>query len=181
MPVHSRLAGDIHHLPARAGPAAVGIIAVAALADAATRVTEEFVAAMGDASNFGLAKSLFSAASADGVDLGDPDGLQSWIAEFNARPEGARAHSRGTCSRGRAPDESVATSGALRGDGRTTQGQQSDRADRVDEAGCEALSKAWSVGAHQRSADAALTVAYWAVISIVCRHPTRCREPGAER
>ena len=67
-----------------------GSSSVAALAEAAARVTEEFVAAMGDASNFGLAKSLFSAASADGVDLGDPDGLQTWIAEFNARPEQER-------------------------------------------------------------------------------------------
>lgn len=63
-----------------------GSSSVAALAAAASLATDEFVAAMGDASNFGLAKSLFGAAAADGVDLTDPDRLQDWIAEFNARP-----------------------------------------------------------------------------------------------
>lgn len=58
-----------------------------ALGQAATGLRDEFVVAMGDASNFGLAKSLFGAAGADGVDLSDPDGLQEWIDEFNARPE----------------------------------------------------------------------------------------------
>ncbi len=57
------------------------------LVEAAVALTEEFEAAMGDASRFGLAKSLFAAAAADGVDLGDPDELEEWIAEFNARPE----------------------------------------------------------------------------------------------
>lgn len=69
------------------GLLAAGSASAAALAEAARSVHGEFVAAMGDASNFGLAKSLFSAAGADGVDLSDPDGLQEWIAEFNARPE----------------------------------------------------------------------------------------------
>lgn len=64
-------------LASRSSPAA-------ALAETAASLTGEFVAAMGDASNFGLAKSLFSAAGADGVDLSDPDRLQDWITEFNA-------------------------------------------------------------------------------------------------
>ena len=38
----------------------------------------------------GLAKSLFGAAGAEGVDLSDPDRLQEWMAEFNARPEHER-------------------------------------------------------------------------------------------
>lgn len=62
----------------------------AALAEATARASDEFVAAMDDPSNFGLAKSLFSAAGADDVDLGDAGGLQEWIAEFNARPEDDR-------------------------------------------------------------------------------------------
>ena len=63
---------------------------VAAIAAATALITEEFVAAMGDISNFGLAKSLFGAADADGVDLSDTDQLQAWIAGFNARPEDDR-------------------------------------------------------------------------------------------
>ncbi len=62
-----------------------GSSSVTELGEAAALVTDEFVAAMGDTSNFGLAKSLFSAASADGVDLGDPDRVGDWMAEFNAR------------------------------------------------------------------------------------------------
>lgn len=72
------------------GLLASGSASPAVLAEAARSVHGEFVAAMGDTSNFGLAKSLFSAAGADGVDLSDPDRLQDWIAEFNARPEDDR-------------------------------------------------------------------------------------------
>ena len=53
-------------------------------------LTDEFVAAMGDPSNFGLAKSLFASAAADGIDLEDPDQLQAFMEEFNARPEEER-------------------------------------------------------------------------------------------
>ncbi len=60
------------------------------LAAATASMTERFVAAMGDPSNFGMAKSLFNAATADGVDMSDPQGMQEWIAEFNARPEDDR-------------------------------------------------------------------------------------------
>jgi hypothetical protein len=64
-----------------------GSSSAAALSDATASATDDFVAAMGDASNFGLAKSLFSAAGDDGVDLTDEDQLQEWIADFNARPQ----------------------------------------------------------------------------------------------
>ena len=69
---------------------APGSSPVAALADAVLAVSDEFVAAMGDPSNFGLAKSLFGAAAADGADLADPDRLKEWMDEFNARPEEER-------------------------------------------------------------------------------------------
>ena len=60
---------------------------VGRLAEAVSLSTEEFVAAMGNASNFGMAKSLFGAATADGVDLTDPAQLEEWMAAFNASPE----------------------------------------------------------------------------------------------
>lgn len=68
------------------GRLAPGSAPVAALSEAVTMVSDDFVVAMGDPSNFGLAKSLFSSAVADGVDLDDTDQVQQWIAEFNARP-----------------------------------------------------------------------------------------------
>lgn len=68
------------------GLLAPGSSSAASLAEAAAQMTDEFVVAMGDPSKFGLAKSMFSAASADGVDMTDPEDLQEWIAEFNARP-----------------------------------------------------------------------------------------------
>lgn len=60
------------------------------LAGAAMSMIDDFVAAMGDPSNFGMAKSLFGGAEAAGVDLGDPDAMQAWMDEFNARPEEER-------------------------------------------------------------------------------------------
>ena len=69
------------------GVLAPGSSSVGALADAAVGLTGEFVTAMGDTSNFDMAKSLFGAAGADGVDMNDPDQLQEWIDEFNASPE----------------------------------------------------------------------------------------------
>ena len=57
------------------------------LAAAATGLTADFVAAMGDETNFGMAKSLFAGALAEGVDLADADQMQEWMAAFNARPE----------------------------------------------------------------------------------------------
>ena len=57
------------------------------LVEAADLDLEEFLEAMGESSNFGLAKSLFSAASADGVDLTDPAQFEEWIEAFNASSE----------------------------------------------------------------------------------------------
>lgn len=62
----------------------------AELVRVARSLTDEFVAAMSDPAKFGLAKSLVLAASADGVDLSDPERVQGWIADFNARPEQER-------------------------------------------------------------------------------------------
>lgn len=45
-----------------------------------------FIESMGDASNFGMAKSLFASAAADGVDMTDPDDVDRWIAQINAAP-----------------------------------------------------------------------------------------------
>ena len=53
-------------------------------------LTGAFIDAMGDPSNFGMAKSLFASAAADGIDLEDPAQLQSFMDEFNARPEDER-------------------------------------------------------------------------------------------
>ena len=53
-------------------------------------VTPGYVEAMGDPSKFGMAKSLFTAAAGDGVDVADPSDVEGWMAEFNARPEEER-------------------------------------------------------------------------------------------
>ena len=60
------------------------------LIEAVTVLAEEFVEAMGDRSNFGLAKSMFTAASDEGVDLSDPDEAQAWMERFNDRSEEER-------------------------------------------------------------------------------------------
>lgn len=69
-----------------AGLLAPGSSPPALLGEAAAALTEEFVAAMGDPSLYGMAKSLFGAATADGVDLTDQAQLEDWMREFNARP-----------------------------------------------------------------------------------------------
>lgn len=69
------------------GLLAPGSSPVEQLAAAAIGMTDDFVAAMGDESKFGMAKSIVAAALAEGIDIGDPDELQEWIAEFNTRPE----------------------------------------------------------------------------------------------
>ena len=53
-------------------------------------VADEFVAAMGDPSKFGMAKSLFGVAMAEGVDLADPEQLEGWMQRLNDRPEEER-------------------------------------------------------------------------------------------
>ena len=67
-----------------------GSAPVGRLVGAVTELTEEFVAAMGDRSKFGLAKSMVTAATDEGVDMTDPDEMQAWIARFNDRPEKER-------------------------------------------------------------------------------------------
>jgi hypothetical protein len=60
------------------------------LIEAVTVLTDEFVVAMGDRSRFGLAKSMFTAATDDGVDMTDPDEMQAWMERFNDRSEEER-------------------------------------------------------------------------------------------
>jgi hypothetical protein len=62
----------------------------AALRAAATGAVGEFVAAMGDPANFGMAKSIFCAAAAEGADLTDPAQLDAWMAGFNSRTHDER-------------------------------------------------------------------------------------------
>jgi hypothetical protein len=60
------------------------------LQDAIAARTDDFVAAMGDSSKFGMAKSMFSVAAADGVDITDPEQVQQWIGRFNELSEDER-------------------------------------------------------------------------------------------
>ncbi len=60
------------------------------LVDMVMSLTDEFVVAMGDRSKFGLAKSMFTAASDEGVDTTDPAEFEAWMARFNDRPEAER-------------------------------------------------------------------------------------------
>jgi hypothetical protein len=60
------------------------------LEEAIDRLAPGYIAAMGDPSKFGMAKSLFTSAAADGVDLTDREAADEWIAGFNARPEEER-------------------------------------------------------------------------------------------
>lgn len=53
-------------------------------------LTDEFVAAMGDRSRFGMAKSLFAAALDEGVDASDPAELIEWMNGFNDKPDEER-------------------------------------------------------------------------------------------
>ena len=63
---------------------APGSASAARLRAAATGATDEFVAAMGDPANFGLAKSIFSGALADGADPSDPAQIEEWVTRFNS-------------------------------------------------------------------------------------------------
>jgi len=67
-----------------------GSAAIDRLIDVVASLADEFVVAMGDRSKFGLAKSMFTAASDEGVDTTDPAELQAWMARFNDRPEAER-------------------------------------------------------------------------------------------
>jgi hypothetical protein len=63
---------------------ASGSASPARLRAAATGAAGEFVAVMGDPANFGLAKSIFSGALADGADASDPVQLEDWVTRFNS-------------------------------------------------------------------------------------------------
>nr|MDQ6911229.1 hypothetical protein [Actinomycetota bacterium] len=73
-----------------AGLLAPGSSPVVQLSEAAIEMTDDFVFAMGDSSNYGMAKSLCAAALDEGVDLEDPHELQEWMAELNDRPADER-------------------------------------------------------------------------------------------
>lgn len=69
---------------------APGSSPVETLAEATDVLHAPFVQAMGDSSNFGMAKSLFTSAADSGVDLTDPGQLQGWMEESNAGSEEER-------------------------------------------------------------------------------------------
>ncbi len=82
------------------------------------KITPEYVEGMGDPSKFGMAKTLFASATGDGVDFGDPDAVDRWMAEFNARPEDERRRllpaPSGTPTRERLPPVVVPDDAAVR-------------------------------------------------------------------
>jgi hypothetical protein len=94
---------------------ASGSASPARLRAAATRAAGEFVTAMGDPANFGMAKSIFSSALAHGADPSDPAQLEDWVTRFNSlSDEGRRAVLPDTAfSNGAAADRSAPTSIAL--------------------------------------------------------------------
>ncbi|MGC8463684.1 MAG: hypothetical protein ACP5P9_08465 [Acidimicrobiales bacterium] len=60
------------------------------LVDLLATLADEFVAAMGDRSKFGMAKSMFAAAADEGVDVSDPAELMEWMEGFNDKPDEER-------------------------------------------------------------------------------------------
>ena len=50
------------------------------------RLEDDFVQGMADPALAGPAKLLFEAMSAEGVEPGDPEAMQAWLDDFNARP-----------------------------------------------------------------------------------------------
>lgn len=54
------------------------------------RAAPAYPQAMADTSRWRLAKRLYTAMRADGVDLGDDDVIDAWVDAFNARPPQAR-------------------------------------------------------------------------------------------
>jgi hypothetical protein len=56
------------------------------------RLAPQYPAAMADSSRYWLAKAVFTAMDADGVDITDPDAADAWAAAFTARdPDGRRS------------------------------------------------------------------------------------------
>lgn len=56
------------------------------LAERARSLRAEFVEAMADPALAGTSKLLFDAMRAEGVEVGDPQAMQDWLEDFNARP-----------------------------------------------------------------------------------------------
>jgi hypothetical protein len=56
------------------------------LARRAAALSETFARRAGDPTRRGPSGALLAAMAVEGVDLGDPDAMQAWIDEFNARP-----------------------------------------------------------------------------------------------
>lgn len=56
------------------------------LADRARSLQAQFTEAMVDPASAGPARLLFDAMRADGVEVGDPEAMQAWLEDFNARP-----------------------------------------------------------------------------------------------
>jgi hypothetical protein len=69
---------------------APGSASAAGLRAAATSAADEFVTAMGDPANFGMAKSIFLGALAAGVDPNDPAQLDDWATRFNSLSDDER-------------------------------------------------------------------------------------------
>jgi hypothetical protein len=89
---------------------APGSASPARLRAAATGAVGDFVTAMGDPANFGMAKSIFSGALADGGDPSDPAQLDGWVTRFNSLSDEERkavlpdsAFRTGGAADGRAP------------------------------------------------------------------------------
>ncbi len=68
------------------GLAGAGSSPSAELVDLVATLADDFVAAMGDRSRFGMAKSLFAAAIDEGVDASDPAEFMEWMNGFNDKP-----------------------------------------------------------------------------------------------
>jgi hypothetical protein len=72
------------------GLLAPGSSSAAALREAATNAAADFVAEMGNPANFGMAKSLFAAAAANGYDLTDEASVAAWMNDFNSLSDDER-------------------------------------------------------------------------------------------
>lgn len=81
----------------------------AALAERALLHAAEFDEAMADPAKAGPARLVFDAMSADGVEVGDPDAMQAWLEEFNARPFEERDRILGPALEPRAPTRPAKT------------------------------------------------------------------------
>ena len=77
------------------------------LARFARALAGRFRTEMSNPANFGLAKSMFAGANTDGVDVTDPDSLERWVEEFNARSFEERTELLGPSSYAAAPPRTV--------------------------------------------------------------------------